>query len=163
MRITENHTYAHSTDTVFFLFTDAKEIEATQKAVGARNIRILDCKRESEGAIVRFVRELPAEVPGLLSRFLKPWNSVEQAQRWRSGDGGRYKADLAIDVANVPITVSGTLELKPVDDGCVNQIRLDVDCSIPLLGKSLAEFAATDCKRIMAAEYKHNTDRLGRD
>lgn len=163
MKITRNHAYAHSTDTVFSLFTDANEVKAKQEALGARKIRILDCERGSDGAVVRFVRELPAEVPGILSRFLQPWNSVEQTEQWRSCDGGGFKADLTIDIANVPITIGGTLELKPVDDGCVNQVRLNVDCGIPFLGKALAEFAAKDCKRLMAAEYKYITDRLGRD
>ncbi|MCP4301016.1 MAG: DUF2505 domain-containing protein [Gammaproteobacteria bacterium] len=160
MKISEDHAYAHSTDTVFSLFTDSKEIEAKQKALGARKIRVVNCERDSDGAVVRFVRELPAEVPGILSRFLQPWNSVEQSERWRSCDGGRFKSDLTIDVANVPVTVGGTLELKPVDDGCVNRVRLVVDCGIPFVGKSLAEFVAADCKRLMAVEYKYITDRL---
>ncbi len=160
MKISEDHAYAHSTDTVFSLFTDSKEIEAKQKALGARKIRVVNCERDSDGAVVRFVRELPAEVPGILSRFLQPWNTVEQSERWRSCDDDRFESDLTIDVANVPVTVRGTLELKPVDDGCVNQVRLVVDCGIPFVGKSLAEFVAADCKRLMAVEYKYITDRL---
>jgi hypothetical protein len=161
MKISEDHAYAHSTDTVFSLFTDAKEIKAKQKALGARKIRVVDCRRDSDGAVVRFVRDLPAEVPGILAKFLQPWNRVEQSERWRRRDGGRFKSDLTIDVANVPVTVGGTLELKSVDDGCVNQVRLVVDCGIPFVGKSLAEFVAADCKRLMAIEYKYITDRLG--
>ncbi len=120
----------------------------------------MDCTRDPDGAVDRFVRELPAEVPGILSRFLHPWNGVEQLERWRSCDGGRFKSKLTIDVANVPVTVIGTLELKPVDEGCVNQVRLVVDCGIPFIGKSLAEFIASDCKRLIAAKYKFITDRL---
>ncbi|MDH3577797.1 MAG: DUF2505 domain-containing protein [Gammaproteobacteria bacterium] len=160
MKISVDHAYAHSTDTIFCLFTDSDEIEAKQLALGARNIHVVDCARDSDGAVVRFVRELPAEVPGILSRFLQPWNSVEQLEQWRSLSGGRFKSNLTIDVANVPVTVSGTLELKPLDDGCVNQVRLVVDCGIPFVGKSLAEFIASDCKRLIAAEYKYITDRL---
>lgn len=160
MKISEDHVYAHSTDTVFSLFTDANEIEAKQKALGARKIRVVDCERGSDGAVVRFMRELPAEVPGILSRFLQPWNRVEQSERWRRCGDRRFKSDLSIDVANVPVTVHGTLELKPVDDGCVNQVRLVVNCGIPFVGKLLAEFVAADCKRLMAIEYKYIADRL---
>lgn len=163
MKISENHAYEHSTGTVFSQFTDAKEIEAKQEALGARKIRVIECARDSDSAVVRFVRELPADVPGILSRFLQPWNSAEQSERWRSCDGDIFKADLAIDIANVPVTVSGTLELRPTDDGCVNEVRLDVDCGIPFVGKSLAEFVAADCRRLVALEYDYITDRLGRD
>lgn len=161
MKISVDHAYAHSTDTVFASFTDSKEIEAKQKALGARKIRVLDCERDSDGATVRFVREMPAEVPGILSRFLQPWNSVEQSEQWRICDDGIFQSDLTIDVSSVPVDIHGTLELEPVDDGCVNKVRLVVECGIPFVGKALAEFVAADSKRIMAMEYEYITDRLG--
>ena len=160
MKINTNHRYLHNTDALYSMFTDSKEIKAKQKALGARKVRVLECERESDGAIVRFVRELPVEVPGILSRFLQPWNSVEQSERWRSLNGEVFKSELTIDITNVPVTVGGTLELKPVDDGCVNQVRLVIDCSLPFVGKTLAEFIAADCKSLIAAEYKYITDRL---
>ena len=59
MKIRRDHEYAHNTDTVFALFTDAKEIKEKQKALGARDIRLEECERDSDGAVVRFIRELP--------------------------------------------------------------------------------------------------------
>ena len=160
MKIRRDHEYAHGTDTLFALFTDARQIKAKQKALGARNIRVEECDRDADGAVVRFVRELPAEVPGILSKFLQPWNTVEQSEQWQSCDDGVYKADLAIDIANVPVTISGTLKLEPAEEGCVNHVRMTVDCGIPFVGKTLAEFVAKDCKRIIADEYAYISDRL---
>ena len=162
MKIRQDHEYAHGTDVVFALFTDRKEIKAKQKALGARDIRVEECDTDADGAVVRFVRELPAEVPGVLSKFIQPWNSVEQSEQWRRLDGGAYEADLDIDVANVPVTVSGTLELEPVKGGCINHVRVAVDCGIPFVGKTLAEFVAKDCERIIADEYEYICNRLGR-
>ena len=162
MKIRQDHEYAHGTDVVFALFTDRKEIKAKQKALGARDIRVEECDTDADGAVVRFVRELPAEVPGVLSKFIQPWNSVEQSEQWRRLDGGAYEADLDIDVANVPVTVSGTLELEPVKSGCINHVRVAVDCGIPFVGKTLAEFVAKDCERIIADEYEYICNRLGR-
>ena len=161
MKIKRDHNYAHSTDTVLALFTDVKEIKAKQKALGARNIRVEECEREAGGAVVRFVRELPADVPGILSKFLQPWNTVEQSEQWRSCGDGVYKADLTIDIANVPVTISGTLKLEPVKNGCVNHVRMAIECGIPFVGKTLAEFVAKDCKRIIADEFEYISDRLG--
>lgn len=161
MKISVDHAYAHGTDAVFPLFTAPKEIKAKQKALGARNIQIIECERDPSGATVRFARELPAEVPGILSRFLQPWNSVEQSEEWRNCEDDSYECELDIEIANVPVSVGGTLELKPVDEGCVNQVRLVVDCGIPFVGKTLAEFIAADCKRLIALEYDYITNRLG--
>jgi hypothetical protein len=161
MKIKRDHNYTHSADTVLALFTDVKEIKAKQKALGARNIRVEECEREAGGAVVRFVRELPADVPGMLSKFLQPWNTVEQSEQWRSCGDGVYKADLTIDIANVPVTISGTLKLEPAKNGCVNHVRMAIDCGIPFVGKTLAEFVAKDCKRIIADEFEYIRDRLG--
>ena len=160
MKFHRDHEYAHSTDTVFALFTDAKEIKTKQEALGARNIRVEECDRNDDSAVVRFVRELPAEVPGILSKFLQPWNSIEQTEHWQDCGDGVYRADLDIDIANVPVTLSGTLELKPSDDGCVNRVRVKVESGIPFIGKTLAEYVAHDCKRIMGDEYEYLSERL---
>jgi len=160
MKIRRDHEYTDSTDTVFALFTDKEEINAKQEALGARNIRVEECARDTDGAVVSFIRELPAEVPGILSKFLQPWNTVEQSEQWRICGSGVYKADLVIDIANVPVTITGTLELEPVDDGCINHVRLGVDSAIPFIGKTLADFVAKDCKRILADEYEYISDRL---
>ena len=163
MQISEDHLYAHDADAVYALFTDPSEIEAKQETLGAREIRILECETDRGGAVVHFERELPAEVPGFLSQFLQPWNTVEQSERWRNrGDDG-YAADLTIHVANVPVTVGGTLEIRPTEDGCVNQVRLRIECGIPFVGKTLAEFVAADCERLIASEYEYITERLEAD
>ncbi len=161
MKIRQDHEYAHNVDDVLNLFTDTDEIEAKQAALGARNLRIEECEIYDDGADVHFVRELPAEVPGILSKFLKPWNTVSQLEQWRGTDDGGYDADLDIDIANVPVTVSGTLYLEPVDGGCVNHVRITIDCGIPLLGKTLAEFVAKDCERLVSDEYAYIKRRLG--
>ena len=160
MKIRQDHEYAHSTDTVFALFTNRKEIKAKQKALGARNMRVEACATDADGAVVRFVRELPADVPGILGTFLQPWNTVKQSEQWRRLEGGEYESDFAIDIANVPVTVSGTLELQPVKGGCINHICVTIDCGIPFIGKTLAEFVAKDCERIIADEYVYICERL---
>lgn len=162
MKIKRDHPYAHGTEAVFALFTDAGEIEAKQEALEAREIHIEECERDAGGASISFVRELPADVPGVLKKFLQPWNTVQQSEAWRVHENGVFKADIDIDIANVPVTITGTLELKPTSDGCVNEVRLDVDCGIPFVGKTLAEFVAVDCKRLLAMEYNYITDRLAR-
>lgn len=162
MKIIRDHAYAHSTESLYALFTDSKEVEAKQEALDARAIEVLDCDKDEDGAVVRFVRELPADVPGILSKFLQPWNTVEQSEQWRVSDNDRYGCKLAIDIANVPVTIEGTLALNPTDEGCINEVRLTVECGIPFVGKTLAEFVAADCKRLVASEYEYLTDRLKR-
>lgn len=160
MKIQQDHEYAHSVEAVYAMFTDTGEVEAKHEALGARDIRIEECEIYDDGADVRFVRDLPAEVPGILKKFLQPWNTVTQFEQWRSTDDGGYDADLDIDIAGVPVSIKGSLYLEPVDGGCVNHVRVEVDCGIPLVGGTLAEFVAKDCERLVGNEYEYITERL---
>ena len=38
---------------------------------------------------------------------------------------------------------------------------IDIGCGIPFVGKTLAEFVAKDCERLVAEEYDYITERLG--
>jgi hypothetical protein len=161
MKIRQDHEYAHDVKVVYALFVDAEEVATKHAALGARNISIEECELYEDGADVRFVRELPAEVPGVLKQFLRPWNTVDQAEQWRSSDNGGYDASLDIDIANVPVTITGSLELEPVEGGCINHVRIDIECGVPFVGKTLAEYVAKDCQRLVADEYEYICERLG--
>ena len=159
MKVAAQHRYAHDVATVYAGFVDREEIKAKQKALGARKIRVTQCDTTVDGAEVRFDRELPASVPDILRRFIQPWNRVQQAEKWRRTEDG-FAAQLTIDIAGVPVDVAGTLRLKPAKGGCVNQVRIEVSCGIPFVGKTLAEFIAADCERLVAEEYDYISARL---
>jgi hypothetical protein len=161
MKIRRDHEYSHDLGAVYALFTDAAEVEAKQAALGARHVRIEECELYEDGADVRFIRELPADVPRVLARFLQPWNTILQSEQWRSSDNGGFDAELDIEIENVPVSITGSLELEPTDRGCVNHVRVDVDCGIPLVGGTLAEYVAKDCERLIADEYQYICERLG--
>ena len=160
MKIRQDHEYAYSADAVFALFADANEIAAKQEALGARDIRVEECETDADVTVVRFIRELPAEVPDLLSKFLQPWNTVEQSEQWQQFSSGLYRADLAIEIANVPVTIKGTLKLEPLDGGCINHVRVSINCGIPFVGKTLVDLVGRDCERLIADEYEYITERL---
>ena len=72
-----------------------------------------------------------------------------------------YQAEFDIDITGVPVTIdrnAGTA--GPADDGCVNHVRMTIECGIPFVGKTLVEFVAIDCKRLIADEYEYIRERL---
>ena len=160
MKIREDHEYAYNLEAVYAMFTVVEEVEAKHAALGARAFRIEEREVYDDGADVRFVRELPADVRGILAKFLRPWNTVLQSEQWRSSNNGGYDAELDIEIENVPVTITGILELEPTDRGCVNHVRVDVDCGIPFVGGTLAEYVAKDCERLIADEYQYICERL---
>ena len=59
-----------SIDTVFKGFGSKTVLEKKFKALGARNLEIESCKLTKSSLDVKFNREIPTTVPGLLKKFL---------------------------------------------------------------------------------------------
>lgn len=161
MEVKGLHEYDHGVEKVFRFFQDPEMIKAKYEGVGARNIEILETSEEGNTFTIKIQREIPADVPGILQKFLGAWNKVVQIERWQTtADGGR-NCELDVDIAGVPVTVTGTMALQADGDGCVNDVRMKVTSGIPLVGKKLAEFVAGDTKKAMDSEYGYIKSHLG--
>ncbi len=155
VRLSATHRYSVSPAELYAQFVDSDSVGKKHAALGGRNVEVECSDADESGADVRIRREMPAKVPGLLSKFLQPWNDVVQHETWtRTADGG-YRAELDIDIRNVPVDITGSLNISGDARNCENRVVLKIDCGIPFVGKTLAEFVAGDCRRLMAAEYDY--------
>lgn len=153
METQDLHNYDHDVDTVFNVLHDPAFITSKYESLGARNIEILEYSGEGNNRTIRTKREVPAEAPGMLKKFLGEWNKVEQSEVWQGETSGVRTCQLDINVQGVPVSLSGTMTLSPEGSGCVNNVVIDVTCEIPLVGKMLVDFVAGDTKKSMDAEY----------
>ena len=160
-RIETAHEYAQDAAALYAHFIDEAAVTAKHEKLGARNVEIVEWSVDDEGAALVFRREVPIEVPGFLKRFLQPWNRVTQRERWQVEDAGLYHADVEVDIENVPVTIEGTLDVGATDEGCVNDVVLEVSSSVPLVGGKLADFVAGDSRRLIDAEYRYLKKALG--
>ncbi len=154
MKIKAVHQYAKDVDTVFGLFHDPEFMKVKYEGIGARNVEVLECAGSEGRYTVKVKREVPADVPALLKKFLNPVNTVVQAERWEGKAGGPYRCAFEIDIAGVPVTVKGGMELRTEGGGCVNDVQLEVKCGIPLIGGKLADFVGGDAEKAVQAEYE---------
>jgi hypothetical protein len=160
MEIKDLHQYDHAVESVFQFFHDPNAVKTKYETIGARNVEILDASEDGGVFTIKIQREVPADVPGVLQKFLGAWNKVVQTERWQTtADGGRT-CDLDVDIAGVPVTVTGTMALQPRGEGCANDVRMKVTCGIPLVGKKLAEFVGGDTKKAMDSEYAYIKSHL---
>ena len=154
MKIKVVHPYPHDVETVFGLFHDPDFMKAKYLGIGGRNVEVLECAGSEGSYTVKVKREVPADVPGLLKKFLNPWNSVVQSERWEGKSGGPWRCALEIDIAGVPVSIKGAMELRTEGGGCVNDVQLEVKCGIPLIGGKLADFVGGDAEKATQAEYE---------
>ncbi|MFZ4792074.1 MAG: DUF2505 domain-containing protein [Candidatus Competibacteraceae bacterium] len=161
MKIKAVHHYAKDIETVFGLFRDPEFMQTKYVGIGARKVEVLECAGSEGRYTVKVKREVPADVPGLLKKFLNPWNSVVQSESWEGKTGGPWRCTFAIDIAGVPVTVKGAMELRAEGGGCVNDVQLEVKCGIPLVGGKLADFVSSDAEKAIQKEYEFIRAHLG--
>jgi hypothetical protein len=160
MKINAKHRYNCSIDELYEHFTNKKYYLAKFKACGARNVKIEEAAQTDEGFVVVSQREVPADVPGVLKSFLGEWNTITQTENWDGDPGDEYYNDFEIAAEGVPVEMTGTMNLMPDGDGCINDIEIEISCAIPLVGKKLAQFVASDTEKTLAAEYEFTREHI---
>ncbi len=154
MIVSASDSYEHNTERVYAAFTTPEFYESKFTGVGARNVQIVDVSNNDGTFVITTQRDVPADVPGLLKKFLGEWNTIKQTETWQSYGDGEFGSELTVEAAGVPVQISGTMLLRPEGEGSVNDIELEIKCSVPLVGKSLAEFVAADSRKSLGEEYE---------
>lgn len=155
MEVRDTHSYAQDVDTLFKHFCDAEQVQTKHDALGARNINLVKFESTDSTLNVIIEREVPADVPRAMRKFLGEWNHIKQVENWSGTPGEGYHCDISIEINGVPVTIVGTMELAPEGAGCSNTVNLNISCGIPLVGKKLAELVASQSKTSMREEYEY--------
>jgi hypothetical protein len=158
MEVKGRHVYTQSVETVFKSFGDKARIQSRFTALGARNIQIETCKLTKTSLDMLMSREVPVDAPGLLKKFLGEWNQATQEEHWTGSASKGYHGDIKITIKGVPVTITGKLFLSGDVKGCVNEVTMTFESSIPLVGKKLAEFVGSTAAGEMQREYEFIRD-----
>ncbi|WP_020410131.1 DUF2505 domain-containing protein [Hahella ganghwensis] len=160
MNIKGQYHFPYSVETVYQTYGNPKHIEEKQRFLGSRNIDIQQCRQSDDHFELKVVREVPAEAPAMLKKFIADWNSLTQLETWKSNGSDGYDAKMHVAIEGVPVTISGDISLVPEGDGCVHHVALHFECKIPLVGKKLAEFVAGKTEEAMENEFAFVADYL---
>lgn len=89
------------------------------------------------------VRSVPTDrVPDMARKFVGATIEITQVDKWSAPDAaGNRTANVQITVAGVPVTVSGTEQLKAQGENSEFAIDAKVSSSIPFIGGKLASAA----------------------
>ena len=154
MEVRDQHSYTQDVDTVFKHFCDSEKVQSKHQALGARNINLAQFDASETSLNVIIEREVPADVPKAMKKFLSDWNMVKQTEAWTGTPGKGYTCNIEVDIHGVPVTIKGTMELVPEGEGCLNNVYLEIKCGIPLVGKKLADLVGGQSKKSMREEYQ---------
>lgn len=154
MEVKVRHIYDQPVDAVFTKLGDKASVERKYKDLGARNVKVEKCKLTKTSLEIVMSREVPANVPPLLKKFIAQWNVAHQEERWTGVAGKGYQGHFKISVKGVPVTIAGKMALASKDKGCVNDVTMTIESGIPLIGKKLAEFVAQNSVTELQKQYE---------
>ena len=100
----------------------------------------------------------PVEAPALLKKFFGEWSLSTQEEHWKGSAAKGYECDLKITLKNVPVNITGKWFLSGDANGCVNDVTMNFECGIPLVGNKLASFVGNSAVVVMKKEYEHIRD-----
>lgn len=92
-----------------------------------------------DGAVVVIELHLSTKgAPSTLQAFVGDSLTITDERHWGPADedGGR-SATIAVRVPGVPVTMDGEVSLEPDGEGCTLEVRGDLRCSIPIVGRAV--------------------------
>lgn len=111
---------------------------------------------------IKTQRVVEIDVPGFARKFLTPTNTLVQTDDWGENINGVRVGTWTIDAKNVPVTITGTIRLAPVDAGCTNTIDAHIKSSIPLVGGKIEGVVGKGTEKTMEGEYAFGVEWLAR-
>lgn len=161
MDIKVQHHYNTSVDALIDTFFDAKYVAQKFSELGNENVDVSFCDRgPSKGKISFSYAAQPSDnIPPALKSFASGATALTQTELWKSQDAA-WQCEYTVTLEGVPVDMSGSMCVKATDSGCVNEVTLNIDCRIPILGTMIEEFITQDSEAQMQAEYQHTKAHL---
>lgn len=141
------HHFNAPVDQVLAMYRDPEYIPSKYRELGLRDIEVVSRSADEQHfeVVCRFKRKSTIEVPKVAQKFVgsADWVPAQQTDRWdlasRTG-----RLDVIIEPLKSITSIRCEMKLEATPKGSVNRMRWTVDCSVPLLGGTLAKFIAQD-------------------
>jgi len=158
MKFIKTYQYSQSVDEIAAAYLDEDFLTAKFDAINSRNVSVSVEAYEDDTFAVNVDREVPADVPGPLKTFVKPWNKTSQRESWTGREGGPYTATVIAKPDAAPAEIASTVTITATDTGCETVTEFDIVCNVPLVGKKLAKFIGEAAAESLDDEYNFLTE-----
>ena len=157
MKIIVQQAFTQDVDIIYTSYLNQDFIEKKIDALGGRDISV-SIEEDEESTTVTSWKEMPMQVPGPLSKWIKPWSKVKQTEIWTGEDGGPYYCDLTIEVDGAPISIQSQIKLASTEEGAAAASVTEVACTIPFIGKAVNGFLREVSEQAVKEEFKYIED-----
>ena len=163
MKIAKTIEYAATPEEVFAVLSDAKFQEAKCAATAAIKYSA-SVKTVGDRTIITTERILPSDdLPDFAKSMVGETLKVTETQDWGpASDDGSRQGTVEMAVAGAPISLKGTLSMRPGGPGTVEQLDSELKAKVPLIGGKIEKAAAPPIEQAIEIEGKTAANWLAR-
>lgn len=163
MRIDADLHYAAPCDRASAVTFDPDFQKAKCAATGALSSDV-DVHTAGDSTVIKTVRRMPTDgLPDFARALVKGSITVTETDTWGppSADGSR-DASVEVSFVGAPITMRGTIALRPDGPGSTGRFRAELKASIPFLGARIEQACAPAVLSAVKVEERTAADWLSR-
>ncbi|HEV7172734.1 DUF2505 domain-containing protein [Pedococcus sp.] len=163
MKIATTIDYAATPQEVFAVLSDAKFQEAKCAATAAIR-HSASIKTVGDRTVITTERVLPSDdLPDFARSMVGDTLKVTETQDWGpASDDGSRQGTVEMGVTGAPISLKGTLALRPNGDGTVETLDSELKAKVPLVGGKIEKAAAHPIEEAIAIEHQTAVEWLKR-
>lgn len=120
--------------------------------------------RDGQAFTVTTRRVMPVElVPARFRSFAGKGVEVRMVEAWQApGPDGARRGTLSVDLAGLPVRVTGSMALTPSGAGCVQTYAGEVKASVPIVGGPIERAAVGAVQKVVDVERRLGLEHLAR-
>jgi hypothetical protein len=155
------HTYPASPAQVHTLLTDRSFLEGRMESVGGLDPKIMDLSTEDTKTTVVTRQSIPSSaLPSMVASMISGDPVTERTEVWDQ-DGDGYQASISVVVKGAPAKLTGTITLRPKDDGSEMVVDGSAAVPIPLFGSKVESIIVEQIRALLDEEAEYTARKLG--
>lgn len=141
-------------DVVFAAQADPRYVAWKHGQMAASDVSA-EAQEDGAGVTISSSRRLPAVIPSAARRFVGDSIQVDEVHRWSHAQAdGRRHGTVHATFGGAPMSVEGTLELRPEGTGSALEVVIHSRSSVPLVGGKLEQVVGEQFMRALRKEQQ---------
>ncbi|HET8708157.1 MAG TPA: DUF2505 domain-containing protein, partial [Pseudomonadales bacterium] len=152
MTIHAQYLYTMPVNALFGLLTDPNFMENKYLAAGSRKLHFSQFEQREGKHLLRWSRELEADVPMMVRSLFDIWNRFDESMDWRL-DGDTGEGIYSAKIKGGLVELKGLFYIRPHPQGCVESVEMQVKVNVPLMRDKIASLAEKGIQTHLDEEY----------
>jgi hypothetical protein len=141
-------------DVVFAAQSDPQYVAWKHERMASFDVSA-DASEDGAGWTIRSSRKLPAQLPSAAKRFVGEHIQVDEVHRWGHPEvDGTRRGTVTASFGGAPMSVDGTLVLRPEGVGSVLDVVIHSKAAVPLVGGKLEAIVGEQFMRALRKEQE---------